>query len=153
MRKRFRNNFHLRLAIRALNFAVGGYGAHHTLRQLEINLPRMIEPHDPLAIVFTVIPSVQPFRVAGRAEWDQNGPHYELVDGTLKYLGSFAGTGLPLWQRILRRSRIYAEFLDEKIRRIPTDDDRALLLAIILRDTRFKHEPISRPVCCRFMGR
>lgn len=125
--------FHVISGIRTLNFGVHGYGAHQVLRQLEINRPRTIEPNDPLAIVYTLLPH-HLVRAGGRAEWDQNGPRYELVDGTLKYLGPFAGAGLPVWERALaHHCRIYARFWKNKVRRITTNTDRERLLAIVQR--------------------
>ena len=84
---------------RTINFGVHGYGPHQVLRELEIGRSRMIDPRDPLAVVYTLLPSAHMARAAGRAPWDQTGPHYELVDGALKYLGRYNGNGLPSWEK------------------------------------------------------
>jgi hypothetical protein len=123
--------FSVASGIRVINFGVQGYGPHQMLRMLEINRPRIVESNDPLAIVYTILPSEHMVRAAGRRFWDERGPHYEVIDGALKYLGSFGG--FPLLVRILRQSYIYSALLDEKIRYIITDNDRQRLLAILLR--------------------
>jgi hypothetical protein len=40
--------------LRAVNFGVHGYGPHQILRELETARPRIVEPRDPLAIVYTL---------------------------------------------------------------------------------------------------
>lgn len=118
--------------VRVLNFGVPGYGPHQVLRELEINRPRAVDRLDPKAIVLLTLPSAHMMRAAGRAEWDPNGPRYEVVNGNLQYQGHFVP--LPALQRLLLRwSNAYAKFLDARIRRIITTTDRQRLLAILLR--------------------
>jgi hypothetical protein len=117
--------------IRVINFGVPGYGPHQMLRMLEINGAKVVESNDPLTIVYSLLPSEHIVRAAGRAAWDKTGPHYEVIDGTPKYMGPFRpSTLLP---RILLHSRIYSELLDQRIRHFTTDNDRQRLLAILLR--------------------
>jgi hypothetical protein len=125
---------------RVINFGVSGYGAHQVLRELETDRPRAVNPHDPLAIVYLVLPTAHMFRASGRADWDQNGPQYEIVDGSLKYIGHFSDHA-ALWQRILGLSGIYKKWLAPKIAMTNTDTDRKRLLSVV---TRIRDLSISR---------
>jgi hypothetical protein len=53
------------------------------------NGPRIVESNDPLAMVYTLLPSEHIIRAAGCVPWDPRGPHYEVIDGALKFLGPF----------------------------------------------------------------
>jgi hypothetical protein len=123
--------FSVMTGMRAINFAVSAYGAHQVLRELEIDRPRKVESRDPQAIVYVVLPKEHMIRAAGRAEWDQNGPRYEVVNNSLEYLGHF--TGPTWWQNALASSLIYTKFLNERVRRTISGADRERLLALILK--------------------
>src|SRR5262249_40789014 len=84
---------------------------------------------DPLAIVYSLLPAEHMNRAAGRAPWDEHGPHYEVVDGFLKYMGPFGPS--PLWTRMLVQSRVYSALLNA--RHFATGYDRERLLAILLK--------------------
>jgi hypothetical protein len=120
--------------LRSINFGVHGYGPHHVLRELETCRSRSVENRDPLAVVYGILPSAHMFRAAGRAEWDQNGPRYEIIDGSLKDMGQFEnGYDSTVWHKILSSSRIYNQLLDAKIRRANSNADRERVLAMISR--------------------
>jgi len=72
------------------NFAWGGYGTHQMLAVLEEGLVDSAIDCNPRHVIYHGgyfhIP-----RAAGLSKWDQNGPHYELVDmDRVEYRGSFA---------------------------------------------------------------
>jgi hypothetical protein len=118
--------------LQAVSFGVHGYGGHQVLRQLQLDLLRSIDSRDPLAIVYTLLPTDHMLRSGGRASWDQDGPRYEIIDGKLEYLGGSVSYNAPLWQRTLRYSSIYNRNFAYKCDRAVTHTDRERLLAIIL---------------------
>lgn len=72
------------------NFAYGGYGTHQMLAALEGGVVDSAIDCNPRHVIYHGgyfhIP-----RAAGLSKWDQNGPHYELVDmDRVEYRGSFA---------------------------------------------------------------
>jgi lysophospholipase L1-like esterase len=115
---------------RVVNFGIGGHGAHEVLRELELDRLRAVESRDPLAMVYLVLPTNHMLRAAGRAEWDKDGPRYEIVDGSLKYLGHFAPDA-SIWQGILKSSAIYTKLIAPTVSMMSSDADRERLLAII----------------------
>ena len=72
------------------NFSLGGFGTHQMLAALEGGRVESVIDCDPRHVIYHGgyfhIP-----RSAGLSSWDQNGPHYELVDtDRVEYRGSFA---------------------------------------------------------------
>src|SRR5436305_1597582 len=82
------NAFSILSGMRILNFGVPGYGPHHMLRLLERDIPKKITSSFPRLMIYTAIAS-HIARAAGRAGWGQDGPLYEIQNGTLHYVGSF----------------------------------------------------------------
>lgn len=103
------------------NYAFSGYGAHQSLMIIEkkiINTLRRTK--DKNAVIYLFIPS-HIIRAAGNAIWDVNGPHYELINNELVYLGGFDDNRISrqnyLTKRIKivwRNSHVYASFFEDK---------------------------------------
>jgi hypothetical protein len=144
--------------IRSLNFGVPGYGPHQFLRSLEQGLPRAVEPNDPLAIVFTLLPEDHVWRAGGLEPWDKHGPLYEIVDGKATYVGPFSAQNAkephrpePLaervWKAALFQSRIYNYLTYSKPAARGTMADRERVLAIL----QASKEQSERKYHARFM--
>src|SRR5262249_8155860 len=74
------NAFSILSGMRVLNFGQIGYGPHHILRLLELDVPKKIITSAPRLMVYTAIED-HIGRAAGRAAWDRNGPLYEVQNG------------------------------------------------------------------------
>jgi hypothetical protein len=120
--------------LRVINFGIGGQGAHQVLRELETDRPGASGARDPLAIVYLALPNNHMFRAAGRVFWDRNGPLYEIMNGTLEFVGHF--TPQLVQDNWFYRSAIYkklfAPHAPHEFSTI-TQKDRERLLAIILK--------------------
>jgi hypothetical protein len=120
--------------LRVINFGIGGQGAHQVLRELETDRPGAAGAHDPLAIVYIVLPNNHMFRASGRVSWDQNGPRYEIVNGNLEFVGHFSPHVVQ--ENWLSRSAIYKKLITSHAPpefSTITQKDRERLLAIILK--------------------
>ena len=119
---------------RAYNFGVPGYGAHQVLRLLEIDRPQQVAGRKPDVVVYTMLPT-HASRAAGRSFWESHGPHYEVVDGVAKYLGSYQEVRLlpAAVDRVFGRSRLYRNLVDMPLRLHVWPRDRERLLHIVSR--------------------
>ena len=153
----FPNEYSTITGIRAFNFGLSGYGPHQMLRALEIDRPKRVVSESPAAIVYTLLPASHLWRAAGRAPWDPDGPRYEVIDGKATYMGPFSAhqgnsstrsandlSDLP--QRALYSSRIYAEFLHERIMMHGSTADRKRVLAILLAARKQAAEKYQAPL-------
>ena len=64
------NAFSIVSGMRVLNFGINGYGPHHMLRLLELDVPKKITSSFPRLMVYTAIED-HIARAAGRGAWDQ----------------------------------------------------------------------------------
>jgi hypothetical protein len=109
------NAFSIVSGMRVLNFGLNGYGPHQMLRLLELDIPKKIESSFPHLMVYTAITNhIQ--RAAGRAEWDHDGPLYEIENGRAQYVGPFSEHNLTcdsfsiknsVIEKLLKHSRIW----------------------------------------------
>ncbi len=72
-----------------LNYAFHGYGPHQMLANIEYRVSDDIKNYSgkKIAIYSALYAHIK--RSAGKADWDKRGPNYQMVDGELKYTGSF----------------------------------------------------------------
>jgi hypothetical protein len=125
------NSFSIVSRMRVLNFALDGYGPHHMLRLLELDVPKKITASFPRLMVYTAIEN-HIRRAAGRAEWDKNGPLYEIQNGHAHYTGSFGEHDLAcdpdtirrsVIEKLLRHSRIWQAYVGRDRCLAPNDQD------------------------------
>lgn len=80
---------------RVYNFGYRGYGPHQMLAALERGNVENTLDCDLRYVFYSAIAS-HGARVAEASPWDSHGPHYELVDGDLVYLGHFDDEPAPV---------------------------------------------------------
>lgn len=116
--------------ISAVNFGFHGYGPHQMLRALELDLPRAFGHGSATVALYTAHPT-HIDRANGRSAWDQQGPKYELTDGTLQYRGPFSQTPWLL-DKLLSHSKL-ASAVRGRLGALATDEtrDRETFLAIV----------------------
>jgi hypothetical protein len=113
------NAFSILSGMRVLNFGVSGYGPHHMLRLMELDIPKKVEPQFPRLMVYTALPDhIQ--RAAGRADWAKDGPLYEVENNRAQYVGSFIehnsacdpmAIRRTVIERLLKLSRIWKAYV------------------------------------------
>ena len=97
------NAFSIASGMRILNFGLNGYGPHHMLRLLELDAPKRVTSISPYLMVYTAIEE-HINRAAGRAEWDDNGPLYEVRNGRAHYVGPFNEHNMGCNPNAIKRS-------------------------------------------------
>jgi hypothetical protein len=73
-----------------LNYGFSGYGPHQMLANIENRVAKDIQVYknQKIAIYSFIIDHVS--RAAGYASWDQKGPKYETIDGSIRRVGAFS---------------------------------------------------------------
>jgi hypothetical protein len=98
---------------KVFNYGFTGYGPHQMLANIENRVAKDIQSYKNKKIAIYSFITDHVSRAAGYASWDQNGPNYEIIDGSLRKVGTF--TKLP---RIivdhLARSHIYKRLFCER---------------------------------------
>ena len=110
------NAFSILSGMRVVNFGLSGWGPHHMLRLLELDIPKKIELSSPSLMVYTAI-NDHIRRAAGHAAWDPTGPFYSVQNGQARYAGSFSENHmtchpLSVIEKLLLESRIWRAFID-----------------------------------------
>lgn len=77
---------------RVLNYGFEGYGPHQMLAIIENRVPKDIRFDKKKIAIYSFLPA-HIARAAGYSQWDQKGPRYEIIDGSLRKVGTF--TKLP----------------------------------------------------------
>src|ERR1035437_435352 len=98
---------------KVFNYGFHGYGPRQMLANIENRVPKDIQvcKSKKIAIYSFMIDHVS--RAAGYGSWDQNGPKYEIIDGSLRKVGTF--TKLPrIIVNQLSRSYIYKRLFCER---------------------------------------
>jgi len=110
-----------------LNYGMEGYGPHQMLSLIESRVSSDIENCSGDKIAIYVFLPVHIGRAAGYSIWDQDGPNYEVINGSLQRTGRFRKLPERISDR-LNRSYIYRRlFYDKKANR----DDVLRTLEII----------------------
>ena len=103
---------------RVYNYGFHGYGPHQMLANIENRVAKDIQGCKNEKIAIYDFATFHIARAAGYASWDQNGPKYEIIDGSLKKVGTFTNTNLPrILVKIedkLKKSYIYKRLLYER---------------------------------------
>jgi hypothetical protein len=114
------------------NFGFEGYGPHQMLAALEFGLVDSVVQGPALHVIYQAIYG-HVKRVTGRAEWDRNGPRYEIQSGEAVFAGRFdqaeTGKWRALWERHLAKCRIGQRI---RQRRIPFNSRDIDLFAAIV---------------------
>jgi hypothetical protein len=99
------NAFSILSGMRVLNFGASGYGPQQMLRLLELDIPKIVEPQFPRLMVYTALAEhIQ--RAAGHADWDQDGPLYEVENDRARYVGSFSEHNIACDPMAIKRTVI-----------------------------------------------
>jgi hypothetical protein len=129
------NAFSIVSGMCALNFGLSGYGPHHMLRLLELDVPKKITLSSPRLMVYIVTGS-HIARAAGHATWDRTGPMYEIQNGRAQYVGSFSEHNLTsdppairssIIEKLLRHSYIWRTYAGHRDYHRPAPDDHDTL--------------------------
>jgi hypothetical protein len=112
-----------------VNLSATGYGPHHLLRLLETG--RLGGVHPPVKhVIYQAIPQ-HVARVAGRAQWDLDGPSYRISGDSILFAGPFHGSTGIRAMHILRASDL-GRLLDRRYRAMdPSDAEIELYVRIV----------------------
>jgi hypothetical protein len=112
-----------------VNLSATGYGPHHLLRLLETG--RLGGAHAPVKqVIYQAIPQ-HVARVAGRANWDLDGPSYRISGDSILFAGPFHGSAGIRAMHILRASDL-GRLLDRRYRAMdPSDPEIELYVRIV----------------------
>ena len=103
---------------RTNNFGFVGYGPHQMLAAIEHGIVFTLVKCRPRLVVYQAIPD-HAWRAAGKAPWDSHGPHYEVTNEGLKYVGHFdderARSAASRLRRYPRHSSLYRRFIETRV--------------------------------------
>lgn len=124
-----------RYAIR--NYGFPGYGMHQVMAIVENRIIKdsSLARAERVQVYYLFIPD-HIRRAAGKASWDNRGPHYEVDNEEVRYLGSFDRekpaflnrSFFHKWHSIWRNSKFYQKHFQEVMQVEPSDIRRAVAL-------------------------
>jgi hypothetical protein len=99
---------------KVLNYGFSGFGPHQMLAYIENRVSEDIQKCKNKRIAIYTFFEDHIARAAGYAMWDQDGPKYEIINGSLKKTGSFNKLPKKIFSILIRSYTFRKLFIEKK---------------------------------------